>query len=199
MVVPAANTACNVIGAAIFGAVIAGVGFMTIRRFLRPNVRRVARFVVPVIVAGALFACLSSSSNAVFESVFGIRPPPGVRDLRADRRYAGGPGDTTAVIRFVADKATIDALLAPQSFVADDQALGEWRQRGNWQQLCYEVFGNLTELGAEPHGGTPSIIPPMGEPHVYVYKLDKGGQAPRAAVLLWDAATGQAYVQWLVG
>jgi hypothetical protein len=196
--VAAANTACDAIGAAIFGALIAGVAFITIRRFLRPHVRRVAQFCVPVVVAVAMFVCLSSNSNDVFESAFGIRTPAGVRELRADRRYAGGPGDTTTVIRFVADQATIDALLKPRSFTADDQALSEWRRQGNWQRLCYELFGNFSELGAE-HGGRPSVIPPMGEPHVYVYKSQEAGQANESGVLLWDAATGQAYVQWLFG
>ncbi len=122
----------------------------------------------------------------VFEMAFAAKPPPGLRELRLKRHYAGGPGDDAILVSFLADKSTLDKLLAAGPF-REDSDITEYApgERKPWQSVWNAVFSNFAEV----FGGKEWLsIQPMKSPKAYTY-----GKGHRHTTVLWDEATGRAY------
>lgn len=71
---------------------------------------------VGVAAAVATTLTLGLRPTRAFEWAFGVAPSENVTRLQAMRRYAGGPGDMEIVLCFLADRATLDSLLAVRGF-----------------------------------------------------------------------------------
>lgn len=130
----------------------------------------------------------------LFERVFSVPPPPGLRNLDVERHYQGGPGDTAILIRFEADRATLDKLMSQPSFQSAQEQLDEHRklypdplERWRWVFQASLTF-------ASDSWQTP---PPISAPRLY--RWDSLHLSAEMIVVLWDADSGKAYVAYSLG
>jgi len=146
------------------------------------------------LVAWGVSLAFRADPDRLFERAFGMRPPEGVKDLLAERHYAGGPGDQTILFQFTADRPTIDRLVAHRGFKPDmDRIETYWGEKQNTSRLWDDLFIRMLVLPGPKWKNPPHISEPI------LYKWQRGPHEVEAAIMLWDAKSKKAYVMWLLG
>jgi hypothetical protein len=95
-----------------------------------------------------------------------------------------GP-DSTTLMRFDADRAAMDQILSARCLDEDREILEQHPPATDWAGFWGRVFGTEAKLGGK---GWQSVKP-MTAPKVYRRRTGE-----ETATLLWDAASGHAYV-----
>jgi hypothetical protein len=138
-------------------------------------------------VAIAFIPPFRLTPSSAFRTVFGMPPPPGVTDLTAESRYAGGPGDHVILLSFQADRATLEQL-SPDRFATEDQRYSQiWNvETGReWSQFLADRPVQILDHTAR--GPWISRIPPMKNPKFY-FGYDQARMQDRR--IIWDADSG---------
>jgi hypothetical protein len=157
-------------------------------------VTRRSCYVWALLVASGVSQPFRANPSQLFERVFGMRPPEGVKDLEAERHYAGGPGDQIILIQFTADRATIDKLVAARGFKEDKDAIELYSDdERNPARLWDRLFTGVILLSGPKWKHAPMISEP------FVYKWDDVPDDAHRITMLWDAKSGRAYVMWTLG
>jgi hypothetical protein len=144
-----------------------------------------------IVVGVALSFCFRLTATSAFDLAFGFKPPPGITEIVAERHYAGGPGDKVMLLRFKADANAIQQLLASGKIQEQPSWFRDSGQGEPWSDIWMRFAGGMKSMIPEDW----SEIEPMSAPKYYE-------AWPRFATrthLLWDAATGRAYVIYTLG
>jgi hypothetical protein len=182
---------CSVLGAVLFTVAMLMISEVIVSRVQtkRVGLVRSARLVWAVIVACGVGLYFRADPNGLFEQAFGVRPPDGVTDLEGERHM--GPGETTILLQFTADRSTIDKLVALREFKPDDRHLDMyWKEDRDAKKLWHEMFARLILFAGPKWKQAPQISSPV------LYHLQRR-QYVDWATLLWDAETRKGYVMWL--
>lgn len=102
---------------------------------------------------------------------------------------AGG-GEQAILLRFFADRQTIDELAKAGHLTQDDVTINQIRaEGGDWQRLWEEVFSIFAKSGGDPWAN----VAPMKRPVLY----QKQGNGPHEFMrILWDEDSQRAYLVW---
>lgn len=161
------------------------------RRPTFPRSRYVIALVIPALLA--VSPLIRLSKQQAFELAFGMAPPPGVRELRFERHYEGGPGDNSILMTFKADHACIEQITSLRAFGPDEYALERWEERGrDWS--TWVARERATIRGQT--GKWWRQLPPMAEPQFLQWGH---GDRPEGTLLIWEPATERAYVHYFLG
>lgn len=135
------NTACSAVGAGLLAFMVLAVADMVLWDHAKTS-RGVGRARAALFLAAAIggVALTYRSKADVFETAFGLPPPPGVVDRKAEQNYGGGPGDVVGFLTFRADRATIDRIVAPRQFAEDRETMEMYDPAKEWDALCREVL-----------------------------------------------------------
>jgi hypothetical protein len=156
---------------------------------------------IVVLVALAIGCAATAAFSAgamqthVFEMAFDIPPPKSISDLQVESHYAGGPGDLVSLMQFHADRSTIDQLVAHRPMKRDFAVVESYLHgQQDWPTLWSQLRGMSVSFNPAWES-----VPPMSKPEFYEWQSD-GGTGPIQGVrLIWDAATGKAYVEYSSG
>ncbi len=155
--------------------------------------RKLQLLVVAAIVAGFAWT-FRIDEQQLFQCAFGTIPPQGVQSLKVDSCLKALNGDQTILLRFVADRQTLDELVKARDFVRDDEPIKIWMESENaWDALWEKCFSNFSTLGGEGW----AKVSPMSQPVFYQWDNEEG--LLESTRLLWDAETGKAYVLYTLG
>jgi hypothetical protein len=148
-----------------------------------------------VLVLGiAVYRWRHPDSAERFEYAFGIAPPPGVVNIEAYRRYLGGPGDRLVLLRFSADRAAIDRIVAVRPLERDLHVVRDrFRPNDDVEALWRSVFGPYADYGGIAWEAPSRLV----SPEVYEWR----GPHPKLTLvkLLWDTHTGRAFALYTIG
>lgn len=149
--------------------------------------RKVTFLAVTVIVCTIVFMFRLDARYA-FRVAFGQDPPSSVANLTVDSGLHLGP-DQTYLIRFTADQATIDQVLAARPFRTVRETTEGYPQERDWNSVWQRLFG-----GDEGHGGAGwQNVEPMKRPMHFEWE----NTWPQEVVdVLWDAESGRAYARY---
>jgi hypothetical protein len=150
---------------------------------------RKAQVAMLIVVCGSFFACFGGTTNRLFRRVFGISPPPGVRELVIDSATIGLSGDRTILMRFKADQATINGLAQARGFAVDKDMNLFYETDKDWSRLWSHAFSSFPDSG----GRAWRDVTPMADPIFFIHNHSEG-IAPVTVKMLWDRASGRAYV-----
>ncbi|MBN1345941.1 MAG: hypothetical protein JXQ73_24840 [Phycisphaerae bacterium] len=191
---------CSAIGAGMLtGLIVVTIDVPLCRITTRRgwNVTRVRRLEIgwALLVIAVVFMYFRVDPEGLFERVFGVRPPEGIRNLQVERHFQGGPGDAAILLRFQADRSTLERLLANKAFGDCQDWLNELLElypdpQERWDQIFQPAM--LTFASSCWHK-TPTISRPV------LYRWDDFAKTGTRVILLWDAASESAYVVWLLG
>jgi len=157
------------------------------RLALRRSWGRQAQWLGVLVVVIALGLVFRVNAKTVFVNAFGMAPPPGVHNATVDAnlRFV----DSLQLMRFTADQATIDQIVARRKFGRNREDRDVSPQNLSWESLWVNAFGSSAQQG----GDAWKNVKPMAQPVLYFWE----SQWPQEdTTLLWDAQTGQAYVMW---
>jgi hypothetical protein len=184
-----ANWCCTPIGMGIVGAVVsifeqAVAGTAWASRYRQRVALRAACTAVFGIAVGLLFLL---DRPHLFEIVFGMPPPPELRDLHIRRYHALGPNDNVILMRFTADRSTIDQIRSARIFRSKPDLTESYPDQKTWQELWGRAIGDF----ARTFGGKEwESVLPMNSPKAYATDIEDD----RHTIILWDEATGRTYV-----
>ena len=178
--------------ALLTGVIVAACDALALRPLAqRGRLMKAGRLLAPLILACVIAASLHLGDDEAFERAFGSPPPVGVRELHID--YSLTFVDTVTLMRFRADQAAIDRVLAGRPFVSESDMVqlfvGEVNDIDKLWRYAFTGFG---DLGSEPWQDHP----PMSRPALYRWSNE---DALEQTVLLWDAQSGRAYVLYTFG
>lgn len=183
------------------GAIVAAIVIGLVDRFLlisllgqQRGIRR-AQVAVVICCAVGIGFLMKADPNALFQEATSVRPPPGVRHLVIDRNenVPAGGGEQTILLRFYADRATIEEIAKDGQLTRDDATLDEIKtQGGDWSRVWQAAFSFFAESGG--HAWTQAA--PMKRP--VLFRKNSPGSSEFTS-LLWDEETGQAFVVYHSG
>jgi len=156
----------------------------------------VARAVFVTACAALIAFSFSWGKAETFERAFGMPAPPGVTALTATAR-AAGPGDVVAHLRFKADRATLDKLLAARQLTADDRHVKDYRAGAiTWAEFARLAFRPFDwRESAPPAGPLPAI-------ECYEWRkpeTSKEFHKNESLRLYYDPPTGDTWVLYVIG
>lgn len=155
--------------------------------------RKLQLLVVAAIVAGFGWT-FRIDEQQLFQRAFGTIPPQGVHSLMVDTCLTAPNRDQIILLRFAADQAVIDDLVSERNFVRDDGPVQLWlRGQITWDKLWETVFSDFDRGG----GPNWTNVSPMSQPVFYRWDSEEG--LLESTRLLWDAASGKAYVLYTLG
>lgn len=167
-----------------------------------PGFARIAVSILAGIVVGLGFRI---DEEKAFRMAFGVDPPSAISEFHARMlKNIGPPGDTILLVRFRANRATVQSLLNRRHFELDsswhDQAPDSQTTSlptDEWPSLWDYVFGGFAKIG----GGSWQNVAPMAFPEVYSwnnYELQTGVPVrPRSTSMLYDSDSGRCYVLYV--
>ncbi len=154
----------------------------------------IAERVCVLVVACLVSMYFRADPEQLFKRAFGVPPPAGVSELEVERHYAGGPGDTVVLIRFLADRATIDKLISHRRFVREKEWVEIlWSQRPDPQERWRRVFSDAVDFG----GRAWKKGPPISKP--FLYRWGGFEYSGERTILLWDAQSERGYAVYSLG
>ncbi|MEW6250072.1 MAG: hypothetical protein AB1716_05455 [Planctomycetota bacterium] len=106
---------------------------------LRP--RLALRAAVAIVVGCAAGVALNVRPAWAFREAFGVEQlPAGVREVRVQRHYLGGPGEHALIVEFTADEATLRSLLKLRPHDPDSYKVQQWRATGGGWLPAFDAF-----------------------------------------------------------
>jgi hypothetical protein len=145
---------------------------------------QIAGVAVVIAFLGFLFRI---DAKDVFERAFGMPPPVGVRDLTVDSNLR--LVDTTQLLRFTADQATIIQITAAPRFRIVRETTQGYPEPPNWGSIWSRVFSAVGGQG----GPAWKKVEPMKKP---IHFIMEDAHSPWTANVLWDADSGRTYVEY---
>lgn len=181
---------CFPAGAAIFSILVLALleRLWSIERLYHWRHIRTAQWVALPLLVAAFAVAFRTDRGELFREAFASDVPSGVRNLVVDRYVHGLSGDKWALIRFDADRATMEQLWTQGEFGKDENFELYLAQGESWKGLFSAAFSNFCESG----GAAWREVAPMADP-VYRRRTWKDRTASPSTSLLWDPSTGRAY------
>ncbi len=146
---------------------------------------QIAAIVAAVALFGSLF---HMSGEKAFKIAFGMPSPAGVQNLSVDCNFR--LVDTTQLLHFTADRATVDQIMAHRGFRRIRETTEDYPQERDWDAVWRRVFGSFPDQG----GSAWRNVAPMKIPTHFRWE-NEGTQ--EQVDLLWDTQTGRAYVRYV--
>ena len=187
------DSACAAISAAIIGAVVAvTLGFL-LKALRFSSKLRWSAIVVATVSLSLVLAFVSRSllyREAVVEA-FGKDARPQFRSINVRRIYMGGPGDTVTLMIISAAPGVIDRLVQELPAPNIENPIEDFRS-GNqsWEQFWDSAFRLADATGWHKWPTAPRL----NEPNCYRSFEQGPGMPSVLKVIVWDRATGQAFV-----
>ncbi|NLE59929.1 MAG: hypothetical protein GX616_16375 [Planctomycetes bacterium] len=189
---------CTVFGASVLGGVIAGIGerVTQLRWVEKWRPRPVVRVLCAACIGVPIGFLFRLDSRAEFRAAFGVEPPSSVRELQIEKHYAGGPGDSVTLIRFVADQVTLEQILAAKGFREDLDLTRLYSPTQEWDIFWQRLFSNLPST----YGGEAwQSVGPIVSPRVYRFPPNQMDAVMDTITVLWDPVTGKVWAMRLIG
>jgi hypothetical protein len=176
---------------ALLGARIVSVAERATRRLVWPRWGRAGERVVVLLSSAilglVLWVLLIPRPGALFVDAFNMDAPTSVKQLAARRWFYGG--DSEVHMDFVTDVATIDQIVKSGGLQEAPERTNQFLAgQLTWAEMWFSTIGAQTASRADPAW---SAVPPMQQPKLYVRPSSVKSTGPG---LLWDEATGRAYV-----
>ncbi len=109
--------------------------------------RLIPRLALAAAVGVAVGTALRVGPEWAFREAFDADPPAGIRDVRIQRHYIGGPGEHALIIEFVADAAAIHALTSLHAPHPRSQRTEQWLAAGGVWSETWSHFSGPGPLG----------------------------------------------------
>lgn len=154
---------------------------------------RTAQTLCMAAVPLAFTAGLSVDGGHLFEQAFSVPAPAGIRGLTVDANLLNPAGERTALIRFTADPDAMSGLMAEAAFEPDPQVREARAADETWDNLIRQTLGDAARFG----GTAWQSIRPMTAPTFRQWTRSQDGLR-MATRVLWDTATGEAFVLYTV-
>jgi hypothetical protein len=177
----ATNNWCFVLVPAVLVALLGDFVACAVRPWV------VLRLPVATAIGVAAGLALSVGPDWAFREAFGRAPPAGVRDVRIQRHYVGGPGEHVLIIEFTADPAALGALTARLPEEPEGDRVEKWRATGQGWPAAFDVFAGRQVLPAARSSWLR--IRPLENPEVLDFS--PVGDASGRLVLFWERSTGR--------
>jgi hypothetical protein len=188
---------CSPVSSALMAGIVIGVADRYLLCPLLRNRHWVRKAQVLFVFGCVLGFSLLGKANedGLFKEAVGVRPSPGVKQLVVDlnEMTPAGGGEQTILLRFSADRQTIEELVKEGRLARDDETVDEVAQEGGgWEKLWHAAFYPRAKSGGQAWTGDR----PMKSPILY-RKRDK--EHFESTSLLWDEDSGRAYVMFQSG
>ncbi len=174
---------------------LAGIMLVALRRVWQmPALARIkqarAMQFFSVAVIPVLFAVgMRVNERHAFTEAVGMEPLMGVRSLTVDTNLNSPSGSRSLLMRFVANEATLDAILAAGQFKLDRQITDAWHDREPWTNVARLAFGDLARWG----GSAWMTLAPGARPECRRWLRTENGTRVETSIV-WDAVSGQAWL-----
>lgn len=182
----------------IAAATLAGIAVVGLQRVCRSRPWsdwkhiRTAQTLSIVAVPLAFTTGLSVDRAHLFHEAFGTPVPAGCRDLTIDANLLNPAGKRTVLMRFNAEQSTMSVLLADATFRHDPQMEEARAAQETWDNMVSQAFSEFGRFG-----GQAWSMAAMSAPEFRHRQRTADGVQMETRVL-WDSATGEAFVLYTV-
>jgi len=183
----------------IAAALMAGIGAALLRRLWTSEQVagwkhvHAARVLSVAALPVAFTAGLRVDAGHAFREAFGIAAPAGLRELVVDANLMAPSGDRLVLMRFAADRQTVDKLLGHGRFDPDRQVQEAWGAGEDWSSILGVAFGQPASYG----GAAWSEHRLSAQPDCRRWIREEGSRRLETT-LLYDGAAGKGFVLYSV-